>query len=309
MTTSLPTPDPGPRIPALRAWLLAARPKTLAAAAAPVVVGCACAATAGQLRLLPALATLAGALLIQVGTNLWNDVADFERGTDTAARLGPTRATLAGLLTPGQVRAGTLATFGLAVVVGVYLALVAGWPVVVIGAASILAGLAYTGGPWPLSHHGWGEPFVLVFFGFVAVAGTVFVQLGRVPPSAWWAGLVTGSFSVAILVINNVRDHATDRAAGRTTIPARFGRRAGIGELVAFLVLAHLGTLGMAITSAAPVWVLIAELTIPQSILLVQTVAGHEDGPTLNATLGRAGQLLLLHAALLAAALVLTGAG
>ena len=287
------------------AWVLAARPKTLPAAAAPVLVGSACAAAAHGFRIGPALAALTGALLIQIGTNLWNDVADFERGTDTATRLGPTRVTQAGLLSPRQVRRGTLIAFGLACLVGLYLTVVAGWPVIVIGVSSIVAGLAYTGGPWPLSHHGLGEPFVLLFFGFVAVAGTAWVQAGTVPAAAWWAGLVSGAFSTAILVVNNTRDHATDRAAGRTTLPARLGRQAGVVELAFCFLVAYLGTAGLVLTRAASPWALLALATVPLAVWLGVEVWRREDGAGLNRALARTGQLLLLHNGLLSIGMLL----
>lgn len=283
---------------------MASRPKTLPAAAAPVVLGSACACAVGGFRLGPALAALAGALMIQIGTNLANDVHDFERGTDTEARLGPVRVTQAGLLTPRQVRGGALVAFALAALAGIYLTAVAGWPVLAIGAASILAGLAYTAGPFPLAHNGVGEPFVLVFFGFVAVAGTAFVEAGSVPASAWWGGLVAGAFTTGILVVNNTRDYATDRAAGRRTVPARFGRRAGVTELAACLFLGYAGTAGMVLAGAAPRWALVSLLTLPLAASLVRTVARCEDGPTLNRALAASGRLLLLHCLLLSAAMV-----
>jgi 1,4-dihydroxy-2-naphthoate octaprenyltransferase len=303
----LPVPCPPSSVPSSLSpvpWLLAARPKTLPASAAPVLLGSACAFAAGSFRLGPALAALAGALLIQIGTNYANDVGDFERGTDTNTRVGPTRVTQAGLLSPRAVKIGAAVVFGAAALIGVYLTAVAGWPVLVIGAASILAGLAYTAGPFPLSHRGWGEPFVLVFFGFVAVAGTAYVQALQVPPSAWWGGLIAGAFSTAILVVNNTRDHATDRAAGRGTIPARFGKRAGVVELAVFLVLGYLGTIGMVIAQTAPPHVLLACATAPLAFGIARTVASSDDGPTLNKVLARTGALLLLHAVLLSAVLV-----
>jgi 1,4-dihydroxy-2-naphthoate polyprenyltransferase len=298
------SPLPSALIPFFRPWVLAARPKTLPAAVAPVLLGSACAFSAGGFRLGPALAALAGALLIQIGTNYANDVGDFERGTDTAARLGPTRVTLSGMLTPREVRRGTAFAFALAGLIGVYLTWAAGWPVLIIGAGSILAGIAYTAGPFPLSHRGWGEPFVLVFFGFVAVAGTAFVEACFVPASAWWGGLVAGAFTTGILVVNNTRDHATDRAAGRTTIPARFGRHAGVVELAACFALGYLGTVGMVLARAATPWTLLALGTAPLAARILHTLARREDGPTLNRTLAASGALVLLHCIVLAAALV-----
>ena len=231
---------PPARGDALRALLLASRPKTLPAAAAPVVMGSAVAAAAGGFRPGPALAALAGGLLIQIGTNFTNDVMDFKKGTDTAERVGPLRVTLAGLLTPAQVLAGAVVAFGLAAFCGIYLAAVAGWPVIAIGLASIAAGVAYTAGPAPLAYNGLGDLFVMLFFGFAAVCGTVFVQLGRVTTLAVAGALTAGAFATAILVVNNVRDVETDRKAGRRTIPVRFGRGAGVAEYVALLALADL---------------------------------------------------------------------
>ena len=211
---------------------MAIRPRTLYAAIAPVLTGGAVAFAQGGFQLLPVLAALLVAILIQVGTNLYNDVADFERGVDTADRLGPVRVTQAGYLSPGQVKAGAYLAFGLAGLAGLSLVVAAGPLVLAIGLASILAGLAYTGGPFPLSAKGLGDPFVFIFFGFVAVGGTVYVQLGSVPMLGWLAGAMMGALITALLVVNNVRDHETDRAAGRRTIPARFGREVGWLEFV-----------------------------------------------------------------------------
>lgn len=281
-----------------RALLLASRPKTLPATVAPVAVGCAVALSEGGFAAGPAAAALAGGVMIQVGTNFANDVFDFERGTDTASRLGPTRATQAGLLTPSQMRAATIAAFGIALLCGVYLAFVAGWPVIALGLASIAAGLAYSTGPLPLAHHGLGEPFVMLFFGFAAVAGTAFVQLGRVPASAWWGGLGAGAISTAILVVNNVRDHETDRRAGRRTVPARLGRRAGVIEYGLFLALAYLAPAGMLLGAASSPWTLLPFASFPLAVALFLRVATTSDGPSLNRALAGTGGLLLLFCAL-----------
>jgi 1,4-dihydroxy-2-naphthoate octaprenyltransferase len=289
---------------AASAWWLAGRPKTLPAAAAPVVLGSAAAASLGGFRAGPAAAALCGALLIQVGTNLANDVYDFERGTDTAERLGPTRVTEAGLLAPRQVRAGMAVAFGLAALAGIYLAWVAGWPVIAIGLTSIAAGLAYSSGPFPLAHHGLGEPFVMIFFGFVAVGGTAFVQLGTVPAAAWWCGLGAGALSTAILVVNNVRDAETDRRAGRSTLPARFGRRAGVAEYGVFLALAYLAPAGLVLAAGAPRGCWLSYLTLPLALALLRRVATRTDGPALNGALAGTGGLLVLYAGLLSIGLL-----
>lgn len=298
------SPLPSPLSPSWRAWLLAIRPKTLPAAAAPVILGSACAFSASGFRLGPALAALVGALAIQAATNLVNDVADFESGTDRPGRLGPLRVTQAGLLSAGAVKRGAAVAFALAAACGLYLVAVAGWPVIAIGVASIVAGIAYSAGPWPLTRVGVAEPFVLAFFGFAAVAGTAYVQVLAVPAVAWWGGLIAGAITVAILVVNNTRDHATDRAAGRRTIPARFGRRAGVVELVVWLALAYLGTVAAVASRAAPPPALLALASLPLAVTLVRRVAVHEDGPGLNAALAATGRLLLVHTVLLSLGLV-----
>ncbi|HSM05396.1 MAG TPA: 1,4-dihydroxy-2-naphthoate polyprenyltransferase [Longimicrobiales bacterium] len=204
-------------------WLLAIRPKTLPAAAAPVVLGTAIAAHAGVLRWPPALAALAGALLIQIATNLANDYFDFVKGADTEERVGPTRVTQAGLLSPEAVRRAMLLTLGAATVVGAYLVAVGGVPILVVGLAALLCAVAYTGGPYPLAYHGLGDLFVFVFFGLVAVAGTVYVQALEWLPQAVWAGAGVGAVSTALLVVNNLRDIDTDRRAGKRTLATRLG--------------------------------------------------------------------------------------
>jgi 1,4-dihydroxy-2-naphthoate octaprenyltransferase len=252
----------------------------------------------------PAVAALVGALAIQIGTNFANDVADFVQGTDTAVRVGPVRATAAGWVTPRQMWLAVSAAFGIAALAGVYLTWVAGWPVIAIGVASLVAALAYSTGPFPLTRLGLGEPFVMVFFGFAATCGTVWVQMLAVPAVAWWCGLVSGALATAILVVNNTRDHATDRAAGRRTLPARFGRRAGVIEYALFLVAAYAGTVGMVVTGAAAAPVLISLATLPLAAGLVRQVAIHDTGPVLNGALARTGQLMLLHNLLIAAGLL-----
>lgn len=250
------------------------------------------------------MAALVGALALQVAANLVNDVADFRRGTDGEDRLGPVRVTQAGLRTPAQVQRGAVVAVAVATAAGSYLWWAAGWPVVVIGLASIAAAVAYTAGPFPLAHHGLGEPFVLVFFGLVAVAGTAWVQALAVPPSAWWGGVSCGAFATAILVINNTRDWASDRRAGRRTLPARWGRRAGVVELGFFLVLGHAATATAVIVGGYPPLAALALATAIPAWLLWCTVARREDGPTLNRALATAGQLLLAHSALVALGLV-----
>ena len=221
-----------------RAWILAARPKTLSAAAAPVFVGTGLAGAHGTYRAAPAAAALLGALLIQIGTNLANDYYDFLRGGDTEDRVGPLRVTQAGLIPPKQVWWGMVITLFMAFLVGVYLVSVGGWPIVWIGLASLLCAVAYTGGPYPLAYHGLGDPFVFVFFGLVAVGGTYWVQALALPADALVAGVGIGSLNTAILVANNVRDLDTDAAAGKRTLAVRLGR---LGSRIEYVLLMGVG--------------------------------------------------------------------
>jgi 1,4-dihydroxy-2-naphthoate octaprenyltransferase len=293
----------------LRAWLLAFRPATLPVGAAPVVLGAAAAfawarAHGGAFRALPALAALVGALLIQIGTNLANDVFDHEKGADTAARLGPVRATQAGLLRARHVRLGMVASFALAVVVGVYLTLSAGLAVVAIGVLSVLSGVLYTGGPWPLGYHGLGDVFVLVFFGPVAVCGTALVACGTVPSEAVFASVSAGALATAVLVVNNVRDAPTDVRAGKRTLVVRFGRAFGVGEYGALLAAALLAPVAMVVLGVVGGLALLPLATAPAALLLLRAVARRE-GAALNPYLGRTAALLLGYSALLSLGLVL----
>jgi len=280
-----------------RSWVLAARPKTLPAAASPVLVGSALAFEVGGFALGPALAALFGALFLQVGSNLANDVYDFEQGVDTASRLGPVRVTQAGLLTVEDVKHGMWLAFYLAAVLGAYLTAIAGWPVVVIGLASIVAAIAYTGGPFPLGYRGLGDLFVLLFFGFVAVCGTVWVQVGTILPAAWPAGLMVGCLASAILVVNNVRDHETDRIAGKRTLPVMFGRTFGVIEYAVLLIVAFASAYAMVWFRYVSAWALISYLTLPIAIVLFLHVRKYR-GPVLNHTLAQTAKLLFLFSAL-----------
>ncbi len=283
---------------------MASRPATLAAAIIPVAVGAACAFALGGLRWGPTLAALWGAIWIQIGTNFANDVFDYEKGADTGERLGPTRAVQAGLLEPGQMRGGMLVAFGLAFASGVYLTWIAGWPIIVIGVASILSGIAYTGGPYPLGYHGLGDVFVLVFFGFVAVCGTAFINLGAVPAIAWWAAVPVGCLATAILVVNNVRDREGDRAAGKGTLVARFGRPVGVGEYM-FLLAASYLIPPLLVLRGAPPWVMLPLITVPRAVLLLNQLVSCE-GKDLNPTLVGTAKLMVFYGVLFTVGLALT---
>ena len=298
------TITPPQNLSKFRAWLLASRPKTLPAAAAPVIVGTAAAWRAGGFRAGPALAALAGALLLQIGANFPNDLFDYQQGADTPDRLGPLRVTQAGLLSPREMQQGMLVVFGLAVLCGLYLTWQAGWPVVAIGVLAILSALAYTGGPYPLGYHGLGELFVFLFFGLAAVCGTTYVQALRVSAVAWWAAVPMGLLAAAILCVNNLRDIATDRVSGKFTLPARFGAQWAQREYALLLALAALippaGWL-------AGVWgpaALLTWLAAPLGLRWVRFTR-RETGRALNQALAGTGQLELIYGLLLAAGLLL----
>jgi 1,4-dihydroxy-2-naphthoate octaprenyltransferase len=285
-----------------RAWLLAARPATLTAALVPVLVGTAVAHASGGVRPGPAAAALFGAFMLQITSNFANDVFDHEKGADTHERLGPTRAVQAGLLTPAQVRAGLVVTIALALLSGAYLTAVAGWPVVAIGVASVISAIAYTGGPYPLGYHGLGDLFVMIFFGFAAVCGTVFVQTGAVPSLAWLAAVPVGAIATNVLVVNNVRDRETDVKAGKRTLAVRFGRRAGVIEYAALFALAYATPIAVVFWQHRGLIALLPLATVPLAHRLVRTLATTE-GKALNLCLVGTAKLLLFYGVLFAAGL------
>lgn len=292
----------------LRAWILASRPATLTAAIVPVLVGSAVAHAVGGFRVWSALAALVGAMLIQIATNFANDVFDHEKGADTEERLGPTRAAAAGLLTAKQLRGALVTTLASTLLPGMYLVWVGGWPIVVIGLASMLSGVAYTGGPYPLGYHGLGDVFVFVFFGLVAVCGTVFVQANTIPLLAWLAACAVGALATAILVVNNVRDRETDVKAGKRTLAVRLGKRGGIIEYLGLFVLAYaVPVLAVVLANVGPC-VLLPLVSMPLAVRLVIALATKEGRP-LNAVLGQTAMLLLVYGVLLSVGLVLATRG
>ena len=272
-----------------------------------MLVGTAVAWSAGAFRAGPAAAAALGALLLQIGSNLANDVFDFEKGADREDRTGPVRVTQAGLLTPRQVRTGMVVVFGLALLTGVYLTFEAGWPVVAIGLAAIATAIAYTGGPFPLGYHGLGDLFVLIFFGFAAVCGTAFVQAEYVPAAAWPAGFAAGCLATAILVVNNVRDVEQDRKSGKRTLPVRFGRRWAEAEFIVLIALAYIVPVLLVLTGRAGVPLLLVLVSLPLALSLVRSL--HNDrGPLLNHTLAGTARLFLVWSVLYAAGLLFRGA-
>ena len=288
-------------------WLMAARPRTLPAAAAPVALGSALATQAGRFDAGAAGLCLAFALLTQVGANFANDYFDHKKGADTPGRLGPTRAVAAGLIAPAAMWHATLVVLALAFVTGCGLIFYGGWGLLVLGVASLFAAVAYTGGPYPLGYLGLGDVGVFIFFGLVAVIGTFYVQAGWPPPSGAWAVAAgCGLLAANILVVNNVRDAATDGLAGKRTLVVRFGRLFAQWQYMTSLVFAMLTPI-MLWREGYGSWVLIAAVPYPYGRWLAIKLGTlrEGDGPGFNRLLAQTAMFLALWAGLLSAGLVL----
>lgn len=299
-------PSPAPtrgELPRWRVWLLALRLPTLPAAVVPVLVGSASAFSAGTYRPLVFLAALISALLIQIGTNFANDLFDFKKGADTEQRLGPTRVTQAGLLSEADVKRGTILTFALAFISGLYLVFVGGWPILAIGLLGIAAGVMYTGGPWPLGYHGLGDVFVFLFFGVIAVAGTHYVHTGGLTWHVMLASLPVALLATAILVVNNLRDIETDRAAGKRTLAVRIGPAATRVQYTLCVLVPYVACGVLWMQSAGAFW--LPWLTLPFGLLLVVRVLRRTQGTLLNPVLKQTGQLHLLFGLLMAGSYLL----
>lgn len=288
------------------AWVMAMRPHTLPVSIGPVLVGTAIAFAQGSLRVGPAIAAGLGALLLQIGSNFANDVFDFEKGADTADRIGPPRAAQLGLLSASALKQGMLVVFALAMIVGIYLSLVAGPVILVVGLVSILAAVAYTGGPYPLGYHGLGDVAVFVFFGLVAVVGTTFVQTGATPMLAWIGAGPVGALATAILVVNNLRDVDTDRVAGKRTLAVRLGRAGARAEWAILVGVAYLIPIALVFGTppgselAQSGWVLLPWVSAPRALRLWSVIRSSQDGPALNEALAGTAQLGFLFSLLFA---------
>jgi len=305
-----------------RAWAMAARPQTLPAGSAPVVVGTGLAVHDGVFAPVAALFALVGALLLQVGTNFANDYYDAVRGADTDDREGFTRVTAGGIIEPESVRRAMFGTFGLAILSGVYLVYVGGLPILVVGLASVAAGITYTGGPLPYGYRGLGDVFVFVFFGLVAVTGTYYVQavvaLGAGPlpllvpdravaTAAVLGGVAAGGLSTAILVVNNIRDIETDREAGKRTLAVMLGYRWSRAEFVGLVGVAYVVPVVLWLRFDYTPGVLLAFVSFPLAVAVTRVVFQRSDGDALNPALERTGQLFALYALLFATGLVAPG--
>jgi 1,4-dihydroxy-2-naphthoate polyprenyltransferase len=291
---------------ALRLWALAARPRTLPAAVAPVLVGTSLAISEDEFRPLAFVAALVGSVFIQIGTNLSNDYSDARRGADSEDRLGPVRVTAGGLMPPRRVLVGTYVAFAIAVAAGIYLAAVAGWELLVVGAVSIAAGVLYTGGPRPYGYAGLGELFVFLFFGIVAVNGSYYVHTEELSWEALALSVPVGLLAAAILVVNNVRDIDTDRRAGKRTLAVKLGRPRARRLFAAMVGLAFAIPPIIWLAGGLSAWLLLALAAVPLALPLVRTVSTRSDGPALNAALAGTGLLLAAFSLLLSAAVLLS---
>lgn len=286
----------------VRAWLVGIRPASLSASMVPVLVGTAAARAHHLDRPLAFLAALFASMVIQIGTNFANDAFDFRSGADTVDRLGPRRLVLSGAVSPGGALIGALVAFGLAALLGLYLISVGGWPILIIGVLSILSGLLYTGGPWPLGYHGLGDVFTFLFFGVLGVTGSAYLQTLSLSGTALLASVPVGFLITAILVVNNLRDIDTDRTVGKRTLAVRIGEPATRRQYRLLVLGSYVvPPIIWVVTGRAPLF-LLTWLTLPLAISNVRTVS-YARGPALNLMLKRTGQLNLLFGLALAVAL------
>jgi 1,4-dihydroxy-2-naphthoate polyprenyltransferase len=290
-------------LPSSRTWLLAIRPKTLPASITPVIVGSAAAFADGHFKPLPAVAALAGSVLLQVGVNLANDYYDSVRGMDTEDRIGPIRVTQSGLIPPRKVKNAMLFTFFIAACIGIYLILVAGRPIFAAGVASIIAALMYSGGPYPLASHGLGDLFVFIFFGLVAVCGTYYVQALQITLFVTMSSIPVGLLITAILVVNNLRDIRTDAQVDKRTLAVILGDRATRIEFILLITASYLMTVLLWVVRGQSLWMLLPMISAPLAfktsrVVIIQT------GSVLNEALASTARLSLIYGVLLAVGLV-----
>ena len=278
----------------LKLWIGAARPKTLWAAVSPVIIGVAMAFEAGEVHWIAAAITLFTAVLIQIGTNFANDYYDFVKGADTKERHGPQRLTQAKLVEPQTMKKAFIAVFMLAFICGLYLVYVGGWPILLIGLFSILFGVLYTGGPYPLGYNGLGDIFVFIFFGPIAVGGAYYIHTHRFDPLVLIAGIAPGLIASAILVVNNLRDIETDAKADKKTLAVRFGEGFTRAEYVLLLLFAALTPFIIYNISGKGLYALAASLFLIPSIPAIKKIFS-EKGPALNVVLAETGKLLLIY--------------
>jgi 1,4-dihydroxy-2-naphthoate octaprenyltransferase len=292
------------KISKVDSWILASRTKTLLAAVVPVLVGSALAIYADSFKPIASLFALLCSVLIQIGTNFTNDVYDFLKGTDKKDRSGPRRALASGWLSVNEMKFGVILTYGLAFFLGLYLVYLGGLPILIIGILSIIAGFAYTAGPFPLAYNGLGDIFVFLFFGLVGTTGTYYVQTLEVTPLAFWSSIPVGALITNILVVNNYRDTEEDKLAGKKTLAVLLGKRFTRIQYIFFMIVSYLTTIIVYITFKQKVWVFLPLLTFPISLKLVKMIYTLE-GKQLNKTLELTARLSLIYGILFALGILL----
>ena len=308
MTEPTASTAPAPAAPSRsRAWLLAIRPATLPAAVGPVLVGLAVAISLGVFEPLPAVAALAVALLLQIVSNVGNDLSDFRRGVDTEERVGPPRAAASGLLSERELLVGLLIIVALAGLVGLYLVSVGGLIILVLGIAAVISAVTYSGGPWPYGYHGLGEVFVFVFFGLVAVAGTTYLQTLTWEPLAFAAANPVGALITAILVVNNLRDIDTDAATGKRTLAVMLGERGAMAEYDLILGVAYVVPVALVIAGDVLPTALLPLASLPLTLALFRVVHAGGDPRRLNPVLRETARLSLIFSVLFAVGLAVAG--
>lgn len=282
-------------IPVFKIWLMACRPKTLPAAISPVILGTALAIGDGGYHIPSAILALIGAMAIQIGTNLANDYYDFQKGTDTSERIGPVRVTQAGLLKPQTVRLGFMFAFGVAAIIAALLTLRGGWPLMLIGAVSIICGILYTAGPRPLGYMGLGELFVFIFFGPIAVTATYFIQVREIYPAVILSGFAPGFLASAILIVNNLRDIPTDKKANKKTLAVRWGAHFAQNAYFLFIAMAALMPMVVYRVVNDHIEIFLSSLILLFALPSIRTVFTKEDGPSLNHALAQTSLLTFLY--------------
>ncbi len=279
-------------------WVKSTRPRTLPAAAAPVIIGLALAFYETRINLFIAIITLITALLIQIGANLSNDYFDFIKGTDTEKRIGPVRVIQAGLIKKNEMMAAFIITFAAASFLGIFLVMHGGYPVLIIGVFAIIFGILYTAGPAPLGYIGLGDIFVFIFFGLISVMGTYYLQLLEINYIVLIASLAPGFLSMAILTANNLRDIKTDKEAKKRTLIVRFGYNFGAAEYLFCIVAAHLIPVILVFITRSHYFSLISLLTIILAIKPMKIIFSHPGAKPLIPVLGATSRILLIFSVL-----------
>lgn len=275
-------------------WIITSRPKTLTAAISPVILGSALSFFDGHFNILIFIVILIAAILIQIGTNFSNDLFDYLKGADNIDRLGPDRALQKGLVSKEEIQKAIIIVFILAIIFGFYLAYLGGWPIVIIGLLSIFSGIIYTGGPYPLAYNGFGDLFVFIFFGLIAVSGTYYLHSGIFSATSVVAGCTLGSLATAILVVNNLRDINTDKKYGKNTLAVYIGQKLTKIEYILLMIIAYSIPIYISYILGNKSGIYIVYFTLPISIRLILEIL-YKQGRDLNGTLEGTAKLLLLY--------------